>query len=118
MRAARRAADTRSWVRTMVRSGLGTPEEAFDQAIEAIRADLRDPDAEATARSWIDEAAADWRTEAASWPEVTDYDRLQQAFAGLKKAGITVLQGCADHWAARDELLRSTPRGIAWFTAP
>ncbi|MFL6025089.1 MAG: DUF6891 domain-containing protein [Marmoricola sp.] len=118
MRAARRAADTRTWVHALVRSGLGTAEELLDQVVEALRADVRDRDAEATARSWIDQATAEWRTEAAGWPEVTDYDRLQQAFVALEAAGIAVLQGCPDHWAARDELQRSAPRGIAWFTAP
>lgn len=119
MRAARRAADTRAWVGVLVRSGLGTPEEVVAQVVEAVRADLRDPDPGSTARAWIAEAEAAWRAESAQWPAVTDHDRLQQAFATLEASGITVLQGCPDHWAARDLLEKGTAaRGVAWFTPP
>jgi hypothetical protein len=118
MRARRRAEDARAWVHSLVRSGLVAPEELYDQVVDALRADLRDGDAETTARAWVGEESAAWLAQASTWPETTDHDRLQQAFAALSAAGITVLQGCADHWAARDELARSepTPRGIAWFT--
>ncbi|HEX2893139.1 MAG TPA: hypothetical protein VHO29_03950 [Marmoricola sp.] len=84
----------------------------------AIAADHPGLPAEATADAWIAEAQAAWRADAASWPEVTDHDRLQRAFASLEGRGIAVLQGVADHWEARDELDRRTPKpaGIAWFT--
>jgi hypothetical protein len=115
-----RTDDTRAWVHDLVRSGLGTPTAVRDQVIEAIEADHPDPDAAATADAWILEARAAWQAQAEDWPEVTDFDRLQDAFAALEAADIVVLQGCADHWSARDELTRRepTPRGIAWFTAP
>ena len=88
--------------------------------IEALRADHREVDAETTADSWIAAVDAAWRAEAAGWSARTDYDRLQEAFGALEARGVVVLQGCADHWSARDELARRdpTPRGIAWFTAP
>jgi hypothetical protein len=113
-------ADTRSWVEGLVRSGLGTPDDVRRQVVEALRADHRDLDPESTAAEWISAAQSAWAESARSWPEVTDHDRLQQAFTALEAGGVVVLQGCVDHWAARDELARRTPlpRGIAWFTAP
>lgn len=119
-RRARRTQDTRTWVDALVRSGLGTPGEVREQLIEALRADLRDPEPETTAAVWIADAVRAWRTEAETWPEITDFDRLQQAFADLETGGVVVLQGCADHWSARDVLATRTPTpvGIVWFTAP
>ncbi|MCW2784178.1 MAG: hypothetical protein JWP74_695 [Marmoricola sp.] len=116
----RRTADLRSWVGTLVRSGLGTSQDVLDQVVEAVRADLGPDDAADRAARWIAEAEADWVADAATWPDVTDYDRLQRTFAALDAGGIAVLQGCIDHWAARD-LLAGTdpaPRGVAWFTPP
>jgi hypothetical protein len=113
-------ADTRSWIADLVRSGLGTPEEVRRQVVEALRIDHPGLDAESTATEWIGDAEAAWHRDAESWPAETDHDRLQRAFGTLGAGGVVVLQGCADHWAARDELARHDPppRGIAWFTAP
>ncbi|MCW2856052.1 MAG: hypothetical protein JWR52_1667 [Marmoricola sp.] len=113
-----RLAGTRAWVADVVRSGLGTPEEASALVVEAIAADHPEVDADETARAWIAEALDQWRDQTADWPAVTDYDRLQDAFAALEADRIVVLQGCSDHWAAHDELARTTARGIAWFTPP
>lgn len=109
---------TRAWVADVVRSGLGSAEEVRVEVAAAIAADHPDLPAESTAEAWIDEARAAWRAEAAGWPDVTDHDRLVRAFALLEERGIVVLQGIADHWVARDELRRRTPRpaGVAWFT--
>ncbi|MFL6158174.1 MAG: DUF6891 domain-containing protein [Marmoricola sp.] len=114
------ADDTRSWITGLVRSGLVEPEDLHAQVVEALRTDHRRLDADATATAWIDEARAAWRADASTWPAVTDHDRLLRGFASLEAAGIVVLPGCADHWAARDELARRDPLpvGIAWFTAP
>lgn len=113
-------ADTRSWIAALVRSGLLPGDELRAFVLEAVRADHGGRDAAATTDSWIAEADQSWRSDAATWPAVTDFDRLQDVFTSLERNGVVVLQGCADHWAARDELVRRqpTPRGIAWFTAP
>ncbi len=111
-------AGTRAWVADLVRSGLGTPDEVHALVAEAIAADHPGLASEETARDWIAAAVEDWHAQAASWPAVTDYDRLQQVFATLDAVDVAVLQGCTDHWSARDELTRSPRRGIAWFTAP
>lgn len=114
----RRTEGNRAWVDVVVRSGLGSADEVRQQVIEALRADHKKLDAPATADAWIAEARASWDADALTWPEVTDFDRLQNAFAALEDGGVVVLQACADHWSARDELQRRTPTptGIAWFT--
>ncbi|MCZ4497541.1 MAG: hypothetical protein JWQ74_94 [Marmoricola sp.] len=111
---------TRSWVAGVVRSGLVSGEELTDVVLAAVGEDHRDLDGPTTAAAWIAEAEQAWREDASSWPGLTDFDRLQQVFAALEADGVVVLQGCSDHWAARDELVRRvpTPRAVAWFTAP
>ncbi len=115
-----RTAGTRSWVDAVVRSGLGSADDVHEQVVDALRADHPDLDADAVASRWIAESVAHWHADAEGWPETTDYDRLQQAFGALEHSGVAVLQGCPDHWSARDELTvrDPSPRGIAWFTAP
>ncbi len=110
---------TRSWVADLVRSGLLSTAQAYAEIRAVVAEDHPDLHADATASRWIREAEQAWCREAQTWPDQTDYDRLAAAFAGLERAGIAVLQGCADHWAAKAALeSASTPRGIAWFTPP
>src|SRR5690606_7488803 len=56
----------------------------------------------------------------ASWPEVTDHDRLVGVFEECAAHGVPVLQGVEDHWVAKRHLDDSDPRprGILWFTQP
>ncbi len=117
-RRSRRTTDTRSWVSSLVRSGVGTADELSRQVTEALRADHPDLDADAVASRWIAEETAAWRSDASRWSDPTDYDRLQRAFASLTARGIVVLQGCPDHWSARDVARSHAPVGIAWFTPP
>ena len=109
---------TRAWVADLVRSALWSDEHVREQAVRAIESDHPDLPAAETADRWIADARAAWQEDAATWPEVTDHDRLSRAFALLEQRGIVVLQGIADHWVARDELDRRTPKpaGVAWFT--
>jgi hypothetical protein len=109
---------TRAWVADVVRSGLCSAAEVRQQVVAAIATDHPDLPSVATAEAWIADAEAAWREDAASWPAVTDHDRLERAFAALEARDVVVLRGVADHWVARDELERRTPRpaGVAWFT--
>lgn len=123
----------REFARACVRSGLLPDPELHAEVEAAIREELRGvDDPAATAREWVatyrDELLADQET----WPATTDWHRLQAAFADLEQLGVPVLQGCEDHWAARellDETLlqdpfdeaghyRGRPCGVAWFTPP
>jgi hypothetical protein len=105
-------------VADLVRSALWSDEDVRDRAVAAIASDHPQLAADETADAWIAEAQVAWRADAASWPEVTDHDRLLDAFGRLEQQGIVVLAGIEDHWVARDELERRTPvpAGIAWFT--
>ncbi|MGH3412099.1 MAG: DUF6891 domain-containing protein [Marmoricola sp.] len=107
---------TRGWVRDLVRSGLLPPEQEYAEVREVVAEDHPDLLADETARAWIDDARRQWREEATGWPERTDYDALQAAFARLDGTGIPVLQGCTDHWAAKARLEEGRCRGVAWFT--
>jgi hypothetical protein len=109
---------TRAWVGDLVRSALWPDEQVRAQAMAAIETDHPDLPAGETADAWLDDARRAWLDDAATWPEVTDHDLLQRAFADLEQQGIVVLEGIADHWVARDELLRRSPPplGVAWFT--
>jgi len=114
---------TRDFARAQVRAGLLDEAAVLSEVTEAVDAELRVDDpasfaAELVARAWA-ELADDERT----WPDPTDYERLQTAFAALAGADVVVLQGIADHWTANAELRRRAdegrpPRGVAWFTAP
>src|SRR5690348_15630917 len=114
----------REFARACARSGLLDDRGLYDEVLLAIRSELPDvAEPDRVARAWIgeylDELAADQR----DWPEATDYDRLQAAFAELDAAGIVVLQGCEDHWAAKELLdaraaAGDPPQGVAWFTPP
>jgi hypothetical protein len=112
----------REFVRSAVRSGLLTEQELYDEVVLAITSELSFvEDADALAELWIGEFRDELRADARSWPETTDYDRLQASFARLEADGIVVLQGCEDHWAAKavlDGRRLDPPRGIAWFTQP
>jgi hypothetical protein len=115
-------AHVREFTRSAVRSGLLSEQELYDEVVLAVSTELafvEDP--EAVARLWIGEFEDELRADAEGWPEETDYDRLQAALADLEKAGLLVLQGCEDHWAAKaalDARAEDPPRGVAWFTGP
>ncbi len=112
----------REFARSAVRSGLLGDQELYDEVVLAITSELPDTDEpQAVAQQWVAEFRDELGRDAASWPEVTDYDRLQAAFAELESRGIVVLQGCDDHWAAKgvlDARAEDPPAGIAWFTPP
>ena len=114
----------REFARACVRSGLLDDAGLYDEVLLAIRSELPDTaDPEAVARSWIQQCRAELDADQRDWPETTDYDRLQAAFAELEAGGVAVLQGCEDHWAAKRLLEEraaagAPPRGVAWFTQP
>jgi hypothetical protein len=112
----------REFVRSAVRSGLLGERELYDEVVLAITSELPDvADPRTQAETWVAEFRDELRADSRSWPEQTDYHRLQEAFAVLQSAGIVVLQGCEDHWAAKEVLdarRDDPPRGIAWFTPP
>jgi hypothetical protein len=115
----------REFARACVRAGLLSTEELHAEVVAAITQELPDRagEADALATAWTDEAREQLRVDQESWPEATDYERLQSAFEELELADVEVLQGCEDHWVAKRLLDERTaagdpPRGVAWFTPP
>jgi hypothetical protein len=115
----------REFTRACVRAGLLSSEALHHEVVLAVTAELpdRSGEAEELARAWVAEAREELRVDQESWPEATDYERLQTAFEELELDDVAVLQGCEDHWAAKRVLEErsaagSLPRGIAWFTPP
>ncbi|HET6625715.1 MAG TPA: hypothetical protein VFG63_04960 [Nocardioidaceae bacterium] len=112
----------REFTRSCVRSGLLSDQELYDEVLLAVTTELPSEPAPAQrTRDWIEEFRAELAADEATWPEVTDYDRIQSALSELAASDVVVLQGCDDHWAAKAVLdTRSAagtpPRGIAWFT--
>ncbi len=71
----------------------------------------------------VGQAADELAAEQPGWPRVTDFDKVQAAFAELSTRGIAVLEHVEDHWAAAAELERRDEAGerlpgIVWFTPP
>jgi hypothetical protein len=115
----------REFARVCVRAGLLSTDELHAEVVAAIRQDLpeRAGEADGLASAWTDEAREQLRVDQESWPEATDYERLQSAFEELALDDVEVLQGCEDHWAAKRLIEERTaagtaPRGVAWFTPP
>jgi hypothetical protein len=115
----------REFARACVRAGLLSTDELHADVVAAIRQELpqRAGEADALATAWTDEAREQLRVDQESWPEATDYERLQSAFEELALDDVVVLQGCEDHWAAKRLIEERTaagaaPRGVAWFTPP
>lgn len=105
----------RAFVRDNVRAGLLPSDALRDEARQAVVDELPWLPAE-TAEEWLAAEREAWVVEARGWPETTDHDRLQAAFADLERAGVAVLQGCEDHWAAKALLeRRDDVVGVAWF---
>ena len=113
----------RDYARLQVRAGFLDSDALVTEVAEAIAADLPAADAGVLAEQWLAEESAALSQEQRSWAAMTDYDRLEAAFAELAHAGVVVLRACDDHWSANAELTRLAaagrpPRGIAWFTPP
>jgi hypothetical protein len=118
-----REEDVREFTRSCVRAGLLDQSALYDEVTLAVRTELPHlaSQADVLARTWIAEFTQELRRDQQTWPETTDYDRLQAAFDELGSLDVVVLQGCDDHWAAKgvlDDRGDHRPRGVAWFTPP
>src|SRR5262245_39055166 len=82
--------DTLSMMRSFVRRGFETRE----QIVEAFCEEIYEPGEldEAEVAVAVDAALATLEKEKASWPKITDCDKLDQAFAALEVRGVIALQ--------------------------
>lgn len=113
----------RAFARVQVRSGYLSDQSVRDEVAEAAREDLsREPDdAAALAGEAVDAEVAALVVEQESWPQTTDVDRLQAAFAELESHGLLVLAAVEDHWDATAALTRldeagESVAGVLFFT--
>lgn len=86
-------ADLRHFARLQVRSGLSSDQRQYDEVVAAVAAEMPRTDASVLARAWLAAAAKELAAQAATWPEVTGFDRLQGALAECAQHGVRVLQG-------------------------
>ncbi len=106
---------TREWVRDVVRSGRLSGAELERVVSDVVATDHPTLSAD-TAGEWVAQTTHAWVIDASGWPDVTDHDRLQQAFEALERSGVPVLQGCRDHWDAQQVLDERGSRAVLWFT--
>lgn len=110
--------DLRDFARLQVRAGLGDPAQQLSEVIEATKAEMPHTDAAILARAWLAAARQELTALAATWAPLTDFDRLQAAFAECEEHALPVLQGVQGDAEARAALeTTSDPvRGLLWFT--
>jgi hypothetical protein len=113
----------RAFARVQVRGGFLDDQKVHDEVVEAAREDLsRSPDdARRLAQEVVAAEIAALEDEQSGWPETTDVDRLEEAFAELEQQGLLVLRAVDDHWDATAALTRldeagQQVRGVLFFT--
>lgn len=111
------------FARVLVRAGTLERHEIVTELAEAAQVDVGAAQPHDVAQRLMDEADQELREEQRGWPEVTDYDRLQSAFANLRAQGVAVLESVEDHWRANERLTEADEageplRGVVWFTPP
>lgn len=113
-------AELRDYARLQVRAGLLEPEQQHAEVRAAVAAEMPRTDADVMARAWLAAAEQELAQEQATWPAVTDHDRLVATFAECAEHDVPVLQGVEDHWVAKEHLdtAEPKPRGLLWFTQP
>jgi hypothetical protein len=112
--------ELRDYARLQVRAGLLPADEQQREVREAVLAEMPGTDGDILARAWLAAARQELIAEQASWPEMTDVDRLRAAFVECQQHGVKVLAGVEDHWVARKlldtEAAEGTGlQGVIWF---
>jgi hypothetical protein len=84
--------DVAAQIRRDVATGFYRPGEIVQSALEVFEGEVRAEVLAEHARRCLEEALADRAAEQAGWPETTDCDRLDAAFAALERGGIVMRQ--------------------------
>jgi Domain of unknown function (DUF6891) len=112
----------RNYARVQVWSGFRPLDDVRTDVLEAVLDEVSDlAEAQRLTTEFVEAAERSLEEAVATWPQITQFDRLQAALTELEAAGIAVLQACEDHWAAQEMLQTlaaagARPRGIAYFT--
>jgi hypothetical protein len=113
----RTARELRGLARVLVRSGYADRASVTAALTEAVQEDAPSADPATLVPQLVDEAVADLREDAASWPDETDPDRLDAVLAELESLGVVVVRYCTDHHEARKSLeAAAEPKGLVFFT--
>src|SRR5215470_16361553 len=114
--------DLHDFVKVQVAAGFAPLDAIVDEAVEVFAGTTPDPDALRTAARAVTEQALSAHMQAQlEWPETTDCDRLDAAFAELDRVGIVARQhysccGTCGSNDIRDEMDRTvTARGFTFF---
>jgi hypothetical protein len=113
--------EIREWIARAVNGGFESDEDIIRTAAEMMEDEHPDEDFEFLIRRVLAEELKRHRAHARTWPETTDCDRLDRAFAALEQQGIaarqnfTCCQNCghAEIWEECDALPRA--RGYTFF---
>jgi len=84
--------DLRDFIRVQVAAGYAPLAVIVEEAVDAFSDSLPADAVRQAATSLADAALAEHLAEQATWPETTDCDRLDAAFAALEAAGIVARQ--------------------------
>ncbi len=79
-------------IETRVTAGFDTPEDILEGALDIYYGEFEPHLLEPDAKSYLAKALEEHFTAQESWDEITDCDRLDQAFAELTAAGIAAIQ--------------------------
>ena len=83
------------YIRRDIATGFESPDEIVDSVVELLSDEADSAVLRPYARRMAGEVLAEQLAEQATWPEVTDCDRLDAAFAGLEEGGIV----CRQHFS-------------------
>lgn len=85
--------ELRGYIARDLRGGYVEHDAVIDNALEVLELQPHGEDVlRDHARRILDEETAVYQHEASGWPEVTDHDRLEQAFAALESQGVVCRQ--------------------------
>jgi hypothetical protein len=117
--------EVRDYARREIRSGYSDRRDAIEFVSAVFSSDCDEDRLRPLATVWVDQALADYEREVATWPDVTDCDRLDAAFASLEQAGIVARQnfsccgtcGAAEIWdeIPVEDAKSGAARGYAFF---
>ena len=85
--------ELRDYIARDLRGGYVDRDSIVDNALEVLELQPHGEDVlRANALRILDEEIAAYRLESADWPDVTDHDRLEEAFAALESQGVVCRQ--------------------------
>ncbi|MDR0182467.1 DUF6891 domain-containing protein [Lysobacter arvi] len=85
--------ELRGYIARDLRGGFVDADSIIDNALEVLELQPHGEDVlRAHARRILDDETEAYRHESAGWPETTDHDRLEQAFAALETQGVVCRQ--------------------------